>query len=204
MIPTDCGPRRMLEGLESDEEEVWWRTFTNATFRLVNVESEDPVHSRSRYGWQVCFARWLYCCIEDCKEFGDVLKHAMPAGTKIYGCKDFDWHYAVLAFPRSFRSWRGLREHLRLKCRDGKDDTAVVTFFVLQEGNDVAQWIEWMHQFCDAGEVVFGENFVEGQLKRDEVDSHVILGSAGDMWITSQEELKEKKEEGSKEMGESS
>jgi hypothetical protein len=157
----------------------WWKTFTDATFRLVDVKREDPVHSRSRHGWQVCLVRWMECCFEEPVQFYEALKAGMPLDTKIFGCKDFDRYFAVVAFPYSFVSWKGLKEHFCLSHKDGKKDTAMVDFYVLQEGNGVGEWIEWMHLFCKTSSFVFGEEFVEEDLKANE---YGVVLVAGGMW----------------------
>lgn len=184
MMSSGRGVRR--DGSEVSEK--WRRTFTNATFRLVDVEREDPVHSRTRGGCQVCLVRWMNSWIEEPLKFYKKLKAAMPVDTRIFGCKDDDCYFAILAFPCSFASWVGLKGHFSLRYDDGKkEDLSMAELYVLEEGNSVDEWIEWMHLFCKAPSPfkaglhsVFGEEFVEEDLK---VNKDGVLSNAGDMWM---------------------
>jgi hypothetical protein len=172
----------------------WCITFGEATFRplrSVNVECEDPMHSRSRQGGQVCLARWIDDCIKDPFEFYKVLKAAMPLDTNIYGYKDGDRCCAILGFPYSFASYMGLKDHLCLSYDDDSHlDSSDVEFYVLEEGNGVGEWIEWMHIYCKAYPTysdcrfIFGKEFVEEDLKVNDVG---VLPTAGDMWIIERE-----------------
>lgn len=173
---------------------TWCTTFSEATFRPceeVNVEYEDPVHSRSRHGGQVCLAIWIDSCIKDPSEFYEVLKAAMPSDTKIYGYKDGGRCCAILGFPYSFASYVGLKDHICLSYDDDShSDSSDVEFCVLEEGNSVGEWIEWMHLYCKAyprrsgRRFIFGKEFVEEDLK---VVLKDVLPTAGEMWIVNQE-----------------
>jgi hypothetical protein len=160
----------------------WCTTFSEATFRPLrsfSVESEDPVNCRTRQGGQACIVQWIDS-IKDPSEFYEVLKARMPLDTKIYGYKDGGRCCTVLGFPYSFSSWTGLKDHFPLVHKTSK-----VELYVLEEGNNVDEWIEWMHVYCKAYPIyssfryVFGEEFVAEDLKAKK-DS--VLPTAGDMW----------------------
>ena len=170
----------------TDVSDDWYTRFEEATFRPLryfNVEDEHPVNSRTRQGGQVCLVKWIDS-IENSYEFYGTLKAAMPPDTKIYGYKDRKRCYTILGFSHCFDSWAGLKEHLFLSYVSNE-----VEVFVLEEGNDVGEWIEWLHIYCRAlspifwSRIVFGQEFVEEDLngKTDGTEDG-ILRIAGDMW----------------------
>lgn len=160
---------------------------------LFNSEFEEqldklnPYHSRRFDGSSVCFVTWLDSKIENRHRFYSILKSNMPEGTEIFGCRrdnglgDSDY-YAVLGFPYSLKSWKGLGKRLLLKRSDGSIDTIMIRVRVVVRPLEYCRrFLTEVHLFCEEGEKpeTFGERLQYRDGRKFVVP---LLDGAEEMW----------------------
>jgi len=159
------------------------------------LDKLNPYHSRRFDGSSVCFVTWLDSKIENHHRFYSILKSNMPEGTAIFGCRrdnglgDSDY-YAVLGFPYSLRSWKGLGTRLILLRSDGSVDTIMIRVRVVVRPLEYCRrFLHEVHLFCEEGEN--RETFGEPLQYRCSGGNLVVpsLDRAGEMWQTADDDV---------------
>jgi hypothetical protein len=157
------------------------------------LDKLNPYYSRRFDGSSVCFVTWADSKIENRHWFYSVLKSNMPEGTDIFGCRrdngmgDSDY-YAVLGFPYSLKSWKGLGKRLLLRRSDGSIDTIMIRVRVVVRPFEYCpRFLREVQSFCEEGQdpETFGGRLQYKDGRRCVVP---LLDRAEDMWQSAAEE----------------
>ena len=169
-------------------------------FRCDNPEGENPIDSRTKRGWTVCFVVWLVNGVfDDDGKFYGRLEETLPEDTKVFVCKEVGGvnvarFFAMFAFSHRFASWEGLKEGLKgalvWAFEEEQQSVLVERLYICAQGWYVDEWINHFNMFCDVCLTIsskFGGSFREIDLERRLVDDKLkrfgVLETAGDMWM---------------------
>lgn len=113
----------------------------------------------------VCFVTWSQSKFDDHDEFYRMLCLAMPAGTRIFGSKEYHkdgrpHYHVVLRFPHRLM-WNDGRKKFMLRRGDGVPDTKAIRIQVPQHPETVEDFLQRTQAYCakDENPWTFGERF---------------------------------------------
>lgn len=131
--------------------------------------SAPKVNKVARKGFllrsQVCFVTWSQSRIHDCDEFYHSLLEILPAGTKVFGSREFHEdgrpHYHAVLFLPSPVYWSDAGRYFVMKRADGQVDTRAIHIQVPGKGELVEEFLQRTQAYCvKEGEGgVFGKPF---------------------------------------------